>query len=632
MRLQDFAKNNVLRDKETYIGYWFSCMFTVFVFFIFSVNQFHPELNKGPGAVATIMGSAQVIVILFSIFFLGLSIKSFSSKRESMFGILLMLGMTKKQLKKLLLLENILIGLTSIFVGIFLGIAFGHLLVLVMAKIINLSSISFYFPIKSIIITLIVFSIVFLLVTIVNSKSVLKKPIYYLINNNHNEYKKITYSNLLSIMSIVFIFIGYVLANIPLINRLINNKSDFLNIIQNSDKLHYFIGLTVVIGMYLFFSNYSKYFLDKLKSKQNYFKGTNVLWISELKYRLSSNSKTMFISALLLTVAFVTIIGTITLNSTADDEVSKTTPFDLAYFSILPNEEEESDINFINNNLSKSNINYNVSTINILRNNEKEREIIISQEDYNNVSNDKIHLSNNDAIKLAEENFKGLISLDDKIEINIIDNRPNVFDSYRYRAVYVVSDELFNNLSKIFKHSQRAFLYHFLENTTNDQARKVASINRSTLVSGYSEGNNFLLIQKIERIDLEKYTYQVLTYIGIMLSIIFILAAGSLTYFRLLSNIRGSDKTYINIYKIGLSIREIQSIQSKQFKILFFAPVIFSLINTIFAINILSYVLKTSIWKQTIIIALLLLIIQIIYFNIINSHFKLKIELIITQN
>lgn len=632
MRLQDFAKNNVLRDKETYIGYWFSCMFTVFVFFIFSVNQFHPELNKGPGAVATIMGSAQVIVILFSIFFLGLSIKSFSLKRESMFGILLMLGMTKKQLKRLLLLENILIGFTSMFVGIFLGIAFGHLLVLVMAKIINLSSISFYFPIQSIIITLIVFSIVFLLVTIINSKSILKKPIYYLININHNEYKKITYSIFLSIMSIVFIFIGYGLANISLFRRLINNKSDFLNIIQNYDKLHYLIGLTVVIGMYLFFSNYSKYFLDKLKSKENYFKGTNVLWISELKYRLSSNSKTMFISALLLTVAFVTIIGTITLNSTADDEVSKTTPFDLAYFSILPNDKEENNINLINNNLSKSNINYNLNIINILKNNKKEREIIISQEDYNNVSNDKIHLNNNDAIKLSDKNFKGLISLDDKIEINIIDNKPNVFDSYRYRSVYVVSDELFNILSKKFEHSQRAFLYHFLENTSNEQARKVASVNREILGSGYSEGNNFLLIQKIERIDLEKYTYQVLTYIGIMLSIIFILAAGSLTYFRLLSNIRSSDKTYINIYKIGLSIREIKSLQSKQFKILFFAPVIFSLINTIFAINILSYVLSASIWKQTIIIALLLLIIQIIYFNIVNSHFKLKIELILTQN
>ena len=81
MNLRDFAKNNIIRDKETYIGYWLSCMFTVFVFFIFSVNQFHPELNQGPGAVATIMGSAQVIVVLFAIFFLGLSINSFLARR-----------------------------------------------------------------------------------------------------------------------------------------------------------------------------------------------------------------------------------------------------------------------------------------------------------------------------------------------------------------------------------------------------------------------------------------------------------------------------------------------------------------------------------------------------------------------
>ncbi|MDU4715279.1 MAG: FtsX-like permease family protein, partial [Anaerococcus sp.] len=103
MNLRDFAKNNIIRDKETYIGYWLSCMFTVFVFFIFSVNQFHPELNQGPGAVATIMGSAQVIVVLFAIFFLGLSINSFLSRRENMFGVLLMMGMSKKQLRRLII-------------------------------------------------------------------------------------------------------------------------------------------------------------------------------------------------------------------------------------------------------------------------------------------------------------------------------------------------------------------------------------------------------------------------------------------------------------------------------------------------------------------------------------------------
>lgn len=634
MNLRDFAKNNIIRDKETYIGYWLSCMFTVFVFFIFSVNQFHPELNQGPGAVATIMESAQVIVVLFAIFFLGLSINSFLSRRESMFGVLLMMGMSKKQLRRLIIIENMIIGFSAIIVGILLGLAFGHILVLLMANIINLSSISLYFPIKSIIITIITFSILFFLIAFFRSQVILKRPIYNLLDVNQNEYGSIRYSRFLSITAIILILLGYALANIHLINRLIPQGFDRLNTLQNSDILHILIGGLVTIGMFLFFTQFSKYFTDKVRRNEEYYlKDTRALWISELMYRLSSNSKTMFISALLLTVAFITTIGTIALNSTAADEVSKTTPFDISYFSFQPNEKEEDNIEFINSNLSEAGISFKLNSVPILQKDNQGKEIIISQDDYNSASNEseKIELTGNEVVSLSNGGSQEEISITDNITITIVDNRPNIFDSYRYRTVYVVNNELFNQLAQILEHTQTSFLYHFSDTTTNEQARQAATVNREILGSGLSEGNDFLLIQKIERVDLERYTYQVLTYIGIMLSVIFILSAGSLIYFRLLSNVRGSSPTYTNLYKIGLSINKIQEVQRKQFTILFFAPVLFAIINTFFAVNMLSYLLATSIWKQTILISLVLLVIQILYFYFMNNRFKAKIELILTQ-
>lgn len=634
MNLRDFAKNNIIRDKETYIGYWLSCMFTVFVFFIFSVNQFHPELNQGPGAVATIMESAQVIVVLFAIFFLGLSINSFLSRRESMFGVLLMMGMSKKQLRRLIIIENMIIGFSAIIVGILLGLAFGHILVLLMANIINLSSISLYFPIKSIIITIITFSILFFLIAFFRSQVILKRPIYNLLDVNQNEYGSIRYSRFLSITAIILILLGYALANIHLINRLIPQGFDRLNTLQNSDILHILIGGLVTIGMFLFFTQFSKYFTDKVRRNEEYYlKDTRALWISELMYRLSSNSKTMFISALLLTVAFITTIGTIALNSTAADEVSKTTPFDISYFSFQPNEKEEDNIEFINSNLSETGISFKLNSVPILQKDNQGKEIIISQDDYNSASNEseKIELTGNEVVSLSNGGSQEEISITDNITITIVDNRPNIFDSYRYRTVYVVNNELFNQLAQILEHTQTSFLYHFSDTTTNEQARQAATVNRENLGSGLSEGNDFLLIQKIERVDLERYTYQVLTYIGIMLSVIFILAAGSLIYFRLLSNIRGSRPTYTNLYKIGLSIDKIQEVQRKQFTILFFAPLLFAIVNTFFAVNMLSYLLATSIWKQTILISLVLLVIQILYFYFMNNRFKAKIELILSQ-
>ena len=479
MNLRDFAKNNIIRDKETYIGYWLSCMFTVFVFFIFSVNQFHPELNQGPGAVATIMGSAQVIVVLFAMFFLGLSINSFLARRENMFGVLLMMGMSKKQLRRLIIIENMIIGFSAIIVGILLGLAFGHILVSLMANIINLSSISFYFPIESIIVTIVAFSILFFLIAFFRSQVILKRPIYNLLDVNQNEYGSIRYSRFLSITAIILILLGYALANIHLINRLIPQGFDMLNTLQNSDILHILIGGLVTIGMFLFFTQFSKYFTYKVRRNEEYYlKDTRALWVSELRYRLSSNSKTMFISALLLTVAFITTIGTIALNSTAADEVSKTTPFDISYFSFQPNKKEEDNIEFINSNLSKAGISFKLNSVPILQKDNQGKEIIISQDDYNSVSNEskKIELTGNEVVSLSNGGSQEEISITDNVKFTIVDNRPNIFDSYRYRDIYVVDNELFIQLSQIFEHRQTAFLYHFSDITTDEQARQAAEL------------------------------------------------------------------------------------------------------------------------------------------------------------
>lgn len=77
MTLGKFSFKNIKEHLEQYMGYWLSCVTTVFIFFIFSMNQYHPELNQGPGAIATIMQGAQLIVLIFAIFFLSLSINAF---------------------------------------------------------------------------------------------------------------------------------------------------------------------------------------------------------------------------------------------------------------------------------------------------------------------------------------------------------------------------------------------------------------------------------------------------------------------------------------------------------------------------------------------------------------------------
>lgn len=45
MTLFDFARNNISRDRRNYIYYFISCIFSVFVFFLFTVLSFHPAMS-----------------------------------------------------------------------------------------------------------------------------------------------------------------------------------------------------------------------------------------------------------------------------------------------------------------------------------------------------------------------------------------------------------------------------------------------------------------------------------------------------------------------------------------------------------------------------------------------------------
>ena len=70
--------NNVIRSSRIYGGYFLSSSFSVFVFFLFSILNFHPQLKSGLGGsngnIATLaamgMTVSQVLIVALSFIFL----------------------------------------------------------------------------------------------------------------------------------------------------------------------------------------------------------------------------------------------------------------------------------------------------------------------------------------------------------------------------------------------------------------------------------------------------------------------------------------------------------------------------------------------------------------------------------
>ncbi len=121
---------------------------------------FHPALSAGELGryVFVSMSFAQSIIYLFTFFFILYSMGMFLKTRKRELGILMMLGMTKYQLKRLIFFENIMIGIGAIIFGILAGMLFSGILLFIAPMILKLDiSLPYYIPMKAIVVTSIMF-------------------------------------------------------------------------------------------------------------------------------------------------------------------------------------------------------------------------------------------------------------------------------------------------------------------------------------------------------------------------------------------------------------------------------------------------------------------------------------------
>ncbi|MDE1376792.1 FtsX-like permease family protein, partial [Bacillus licheniformis] len=136
MTFRQFAFNNVIRNKRLYAAYFLSSMFTVMVFFAFAIFAFHPvmtsdSLTSGIGqhvSIGLLVSSG--IIFVFSFFFVLYSMSSFLQSRKKEFGVLMIQGMSMRQIRMMVFLENMLIGLFATIGGIVLGLVFAKLILL----------------------------------------------------------------------------------------------------------------------------------------------------------------------------------------------------------------------------------------------------------------------------------------------------------------------------------------------------------------------------------------------------------------------------------------------------------------------------------------------------------------------
>ena len=166
MTFWQFAFKNVTRNARAYFAYFVSSAFSIAIFFSFAVYLFHPKLHMtGVNAALNILMTISEIVIVFFSFSFTIFNRYFLKSAKKAIWDFNSTWHIPKQLKRLVFLENMLIGVLSIFFGIQLGLVFSQFFLLVTAKITHVPGLYLYWPTAAIILTMIIFLGLFILVS-----------------------------------------------------------------------------------------------------------------------------------------------------------------------------------------------------------------------------------------------------------------------------------------------------------------------------------------------------------------------------------------------------------------------------------------------------------------------------------
>ncbi|MGF9939240.1 FtsX-like permease family protein [Bacillus anthracis] len=646
MTFWQFAFKNVTRNARAYFAYFVSSAFSIAIFFSFAVYLFHPKLHMTDVnyALNILMTISEVVIVFFSFFFLLYSIGTFLKVRKKQFGILTVLGISQKQLKRLIFIENMLIGVLSIFFGIQLGLVFSQFFLLVTAKITHVPGLYLYWPTSAIILTIIIFLGLFILVSSFTPMLIRTRKAVRLLKEGTKQ-KERKASVLISLFGAICLISGYALAANPLYFL---SLGDIIGLLYAISSI-FVIPSLIAAGTYFFFSQISFLLIRILKARRTfYMKRINMLWISDLASRIRTNINMLFIVAMLSTLAFTMITFLYGFGKFTKFDAIRENPFPFTYLSHTENTLADEHLNWLEQKLNEEHFTYTKFKTDIYEvssaENNTQLYYAIKQSDYNVLAKalnwEKLTVNKNESYILMKDLDDQVIgTLHNKEQKNTLTLTQNnlqlqvkeykSYSPFPNSLIYqllILSDENVEALSTV---SKQMSVYNFKvtdwEKAHNIGSSFITKIHNDNAAI-QAEHPPFHASEASDSLYKTKLNVASFFLIGTFLGVIFFIGAGSVLYFRMYTDLTNEQEKYITITKIGLTETEMKRSATIQLAILFFVPYIMASIHTMFATKMLQEVLHLSFFAEITVVLMIFGTVEILFFLLIRSFYMQKLS------
>lgn len=644
MNFPKFAFNNVSRNGRAYMAYLFSSAFMVMIFFTFAVFIYHPEIRQAPmGALTLIsMQVAAYVVFIFAIFFVLYSISAFLKSRNKEFGILMILGAKTGQINSLIFLENMIIGTVSIVTGIAGGLLLSKLFLLSSTKMIDINELAFYWPVKAILLTAGCFIALFMTISLFTLLFIRKNRVLELLQGSSRPKQEPKASIWLSVLGAILLTVSFVVLG----------KNTL------SPKTLMIAAFSGISGTYFFYSQLSVLIIRLLKrNRKRVWRGTNLLWISEIGYKLKDNARMLFLVTVVTSIACISA-GFVLAVDQDNKQQFMNNKFAFTYDVFQP-KHIDAELATIEQSMQEAGIafeRYRIDSIlahrpNAVDDPSKSSDVeLVRSSQINKLATlmniaPLRHLSKHTAVgvyadsnRLPRQPLK-LEGTDSSITIVQEISIRQMGGVSGAGVMLIVDDAFFTKLSADLQSRPKYFYY--VPAWTQPPSRqeeqskigtKLYAWNQKQIVetrggvAGCPNCANFLTVRS-SRYWSTKDTTSVFSFIGVFIALIFSISTASFLYFKLYTELSADSRMYRALSRIGLSSREMNAAATKQIAVIFFIPIPISTIQTLVVLKpVLGHMKVSYVNTATFTVALAFLAAQTIYFVIARSRYVKALE------
>ncbi|MDE1691988.1 FtsX-like permease family protein [Streptococcus suis] len=313
------ALTNLKKNRRLYFPYALMTILSTAIAYIFASLAFHPDLGqvKGANGVIQVLGFGMIVVML-AVAIMVFYANSFVMKQRSKeFGVYSILGLEKKHLFLMTFLENLVFSVGTILSGLLLGLALDKLFYALLLKAMQMPVVlASTFQLKSLVTVLIYLFGIFALVSLFNIGKLGLTDSLKLVQGKKRGDKKSGLLWLQTLLALILLGAGYTIAQL---------------VTSPMQAIPSFFGATllVILGTYLLFHAGVISLLNWLKNRQTYYyKPENFISVSNLIFRMRKNALGLATITILSSMFLVTMVGGLNIYIGGKDYIANQNPND----------------------------------------------------------------------------------------------------------------------------------------------------------------------------------------------------------------------------------------------------------------------------------------------------------------